>query len=245
MSKKEIKIVEEGDRNRGLITAAVFITVVLILLLFLSISEPNPPLKDIPVVIELSPEMIMEPSASGSDGGAKKSGSVDPKPTPPDQGDPVLTSKKPKPVQHNSGTSGNKPVKNPNPPQQQPDPTFTFPGGGSGGSGGNGNGSGFGEGTGGAGDGTGTGGTGTGGNRKKIKDACKPDNTSEDGTIYLTIYIDEYGKVVRADNIASKSTTSSVSVIDAARRAVMCERYESIKGAAVQKKEVRIQIRSN
>ncbi len=246
MEKKEIKIVEEGDRNRGLITAAVFSVVVLILLLFLSITEPDPPLKDIPVAIELSPEMIMEPSSSGSDGGAEKSSSVDPKPTPPDMGDPVLTSKKPKPVQHNSGTSGTKPVKNPNPPQQQPDPTFTFPGGGSGGSGGSGTGTGFGEGTGGAGDGTGTGqGTGPGGTRKKIADACKPDNTSEDGTIYLTIYIDETGRVVRADNIGSKSTTSSVSVIDAARRAVMCERYEPLKGAAVQKKEVKIVIRSN
>jgi len=245
MEKKEIKIVEEGDRNRGLITAAVFSAVVLILLLFLSITEPDPPLKDIPVAIELSPEMIMEPSSSGSDGGAKESGSIDPKPTPPDMGDPVLTSKKPKPVKHNSGTSGNKPVTNPNPPQQQPDPTFTFPGGGSGGSGGSGNGTGFGGGTGGAGDGAGSGGTGTGGARKKIKDACKPENTSEDGIIYLKIYIDDTGKVVRAENVPSKSTTSSVSVVEAARKAVMCERYEPRSGIGTEIKEVPITIRSN
>lgn len=244
--KTEIKIVNDQDRNRGLISAAVFGVVMMILLLFLSVSEPNPPLRDIPVVIELTPEMILTPSsASGSDGGAEKSGSIDPKPTPPDQGDLVLTSKKPKNVKHNSGQGGTKPVQNPNPPQQQPDPTFTFGGGGSGGSGGSGSGPGFGQGAGGSG-GEGSGGEGLGASRKIIKHACKPERSSDEGTIFLSIQIDDQGRVIRADNVASKSTTSSVSAIEAARRSVLdCMKYDARPGSGVVRTEIKIVVSSN
>jgi hypothetical protein len=244
--KTEIKIVQEQDRNRGIITAAVYGVVMMILLLFLSISEPDPPLRDIPVEIQLTPEMILAPtSSSGSDGGAEKSGSIDPKPTPPDQGDLVLTSKNPKPVQHNSGQGGTKPVQNPNPPQQQPDPTFTFGGGGSGGSGGSGTGPGFGQGAGGSG-GDGPGGDGTGASRKIVKHACKPERSTDEGTIYLSIQIDDQGRVIRADNIASKSTTSSVSAIEAARRSVLdCMRYDARTGSPVVRTEIKIVVSSN
>ncbi len=244
--KTEIKIVQEQDRNRGIITAAVYGVVMMILLLFLSISEPDPPLRDIPVEIQLTPEMILAPtSSSGSDGGAEKSGSIDPKPTPPDQGDLVLTSKNPKPVQHNSGQGGTKPVQNPNPPQQQPDPTFTFGGGGSGGSGGSGTGPGFGQGAGGSG-GDGPGGDGTGASRKIVKHACKPERSTDEGTIYLSIQIDDQGRVIRADNIASKSTTSSASAIEAARRSVLdCMRYDARTGSPVVRTEIKIVVSSN
>ena len=241
----EKKIVNEDDRNRGLITAGVYGVVMMILLLFLSVSQPDPPLRDIPVEIQLTPEMIIAPisSSSGSDGGAQKSGSVDPKPTPPDAGDPVVTSNRPKPVQHNSGQGGNKPVQNPNPPQQQPDPTFTFGGGGSGGSGGSGTGPGFGQGAGGTG-GEGAGGTGSGGGRKVIKDPCTPERSTEEGTIFLSIQVDDQGRVIRADNIPSRSTTSSVSAIEAARRSVLnCMRFEARPGAEVFRTTIDIEVR--
>jgi hypothetical protein len=242
----EIKIVDERDRNRGIIFAAIYAVVMLILLLFLSVSEPDPPLKDIPVVIELTPEMILAPnSPKGSEGGAEKSGSIDPKPTPPSMGDPVITSKTPKPVQHNAGQSGVKPVEYPNPPQQQPDPTFTFGGGGSGGSGGSSTGPVFGQGAGGTG-GDGSGGNGTGVARKVIRDPCVPERSNEEGTIFLSIQIDDQGRVIRADNIASKSTTSSVSAIESARRAVLdCMRYDARPGAPIVRQEVKIVVRAN
>lgn len=243
--KTEIKIVNEQDRNRGLISAAVFAVVMMILLLFLSVSEPDPPIRDIPVVIELSPEMIIQPSSSGSEGGAEKSGAIDPNPTPPDMGEPVLTSKIPKPVQHNSGQSGTKPVQNPNPPQQQPDPTFTFGTGGSGGSGGSGNGSMFGHGNGGQG-GEGGNGPGTGAARKVIKDPCRADKSTEEGTIVLSVQIDDQGRVIRADNVSSRSTTSSPSAIEAARRSVLdCMRYEAKPGTGVARAEVTIRVYAN
>lgn len=242
--KTEMKIVDDKDRNRGLITAAVFGAVVLILLLFLSVSQPDPPIKDVPVVIELTPEMIIEPSNSGSGGGAPDASSDRPDPTPPDAGDPVLTSNKPRPVQHNSGQGGTRPVTNPNPPNPQPDPDFSFGGGGPGGSGGDGSGPGFGQGTGDPGPG-GTG-TGTGTARKVIKSPCTPERTDDEGDIYLTVTIDESGRVIRAENIASKSTSSSASSINAARNAVLnCMKYESRPGAANMKSEVVIKVRSN
>lgn len=242
--KAKVEIVDEKDRNRGLITAVVFGAVMLILLLFLSVSEPDPPLRDIPVFIEFTPEMFIEPSSSGSDGGAPDSGSDRPDPTPPDAGDPVVTTNTPKPVRHNSGQGGSTVVTNPNPPQQQPDPTFTFGGGGSGGSGGGSTGPGFGQGTG----DPGPGGTGTGNTapRKIVQNPCTPERTTDEGEVYLSITIDETGRVVRADNIPSKSTTSSVSSINAARDAVMrCMRYEARPGAANMKTEVVIRVRSN
>jgi len=243
--KEKVAIVNEKDRNKGIVTALFYAVIVSILLLFLSVTQPDPPLKDVPVEIELTPEMIMQPSSSGSSGGAEKAGSKDPKPTPPDQGDPVLTSNNPKPVQHNSGQGGNTPVTNPNPPQQTPDPTFTFGGGGQNGVGGSGNGPGFGQGTGG-GTGDGQGGTGNGGARGIIKDPCKPNASTDEGTIFLSLQIDESGRVIRADNIASKSTTSSVSAIEAARRAVLdCMRYEPKPGSPVIRKEVKIKVTNN
>ncbi len=242
--KTEVKIVREDDRNRGLITGAVFGGVVLILLLFLSVSEPDPPIKDIPVYITLTPEMIIEPSNSGSGGGAPDSGSENPNPTPPDAGDPVVTTNTPKPVQHNSGQGGTKPVTNPNPPQQQADPTFTFGNNGTGGTGGSGNGPGFGQGTGDPGpDGEG-GGDGT--PRKVIKNPCKPEFTGEEGVIWLSVIVDETGRVIRADNIASKSTLSSLTAINAARKAVLdCMRYEPRAGAPNYKAEFSVKLISN
>ncbi len=242
--KTEVKIVSEHDRNRGLITAGVYSVVMMILLLFLSVSEPDPPIKDVPVVIELTPEMIIQPSASGSDGGAEKSGAIDPKPTPPDMGEPIVTSNKPREVKVNSGQGGTRPVENPNPPQQQPDPTFTFGSGGSGGVGGSGNGSMFGQGQGGSGDGGG--GTGSGTARKVIKDPCRADRSTEEGTIVLSVQIDDQGRVVRADNVASRSTTSSPSAIEAARRAVLdCMRYEARPGSGMARAEVTIRVYAN
>jgi len=242
--KTEMKIVRDDDRNRGLITAAVFTAVMFILLIFLSVSQPDPPIKDIPVVIELTPEMIIQPSSSSSAGGAPNSGSLDPNPTPPDAGDPVLSTTKPKPVRHNTGQGGAAPVANPNPPQQQSDPTFTFGGGGSGGTGGSGTGTDFGSGTGG--DGPDGNGTGTGGSRKILKKPCEPQRTADEGKVVLLVQIDESGRVIRADNVSSKSTTSSVSAIDAARRSVLdCMRYEARAGAPIYKDEVTIIVRSN
>ena len=242
--KTEVKIVDEYDRNRGLITAAVFGAVVLILLLFLSVSEPDPPLKDVPVVIELTPEMIIEPSNSGSGGGAPDASSDRPNPTPPDAGDRVLTSNTTKPVQHNSGQGGTKPVTNPNPPNPQPDPTFSFGSNGSNGQGGNGNGSLFGNGTGDP--GPGGNGTGNGTPRKVIKNPCKPEFSEEEGTVVLTVVVDDGGRVISATNAASKSTLSSLSAINAARRAVLdCMRYEARPGAPNMREEITVRITAN
>jgi hypothetical protein len=226
--KPKVEIVDEKDRNRGLITAAVFGAVLLILLLFLSVSEPDPPLKDIPVVIELTPEMIIEPSSSGSGGGAAEASSDRPDPTPPDAGDKVLTSNTPKPVQHNSGQGSTKPVTNPNPPNPQPDPTFSFGGGGQNGGGGSGNGPGFGHGQGDPGPGgDGTNNTG-GGNRSVVQRACRPDFYGDEGKVVLRIVVDYTGKVKSATNVSAQSTLTSTSAINAARRAVLdCMKYDT------------------
>lgn len=233
-------IVKEKDRNTGIVAAIVFAVVLFILLIFLSVKEPDPPLQDMPVPIELDEEMIIEDFEAFA-GGGNPSDTKDPNPTPPDQGDPVVSTET-STFTHNTGQNGTKPVKDPK-PAQQADESLTFPGtGGTGG--GTGTGNLFGDGT----DnnpGPGPGGDGTG-NRKVVSDPCKPEFANESGTIYLTLWIDESGKVIKADNISSKSTSSSVSTIESAKKAVLkCMKYEPKAGAPVFKKEISIKVLKN
>lgn len=239
----EVKVVEEKDRKTGIIAAVVFAVVLAILLLFLSVTEPDPPLQDIPVPIELDQEMIIE-DFEANQGGGSPSNVKDPKPTPPDQGDAVLSGNEPT-FTHNTGQEGTKPVKDPKPSTPKPDETFTFPGsGGSGG--GSGTGDLFGSGSDNA-PGSGAGGSGSG-TRKVVSPPCPPSAGTEEGDIYLIVWIDETGKVIKAENIPSKTTTSSASVINAAIKGVKdCMRFEKRDGASVMKKELSgpIRIRRN
>ncbi|GAA0876511.1 hypothetical protein GCM10009118_29210 [Wandonia haliotis] len=239
----EVKVVEEKDRNTGIVAAVVFTAVLSILLLFLSVTEPDPPLQDIPVPIELDEEMIIEDFEANA-GGGTPANTKDPKPTPPDQGDAVLSSEEPT-FTHNTGQEGKKPVENPKPSDPEPDPTFTFSGSG-GSEGGGGSGNLFGSGT----DnnpGTGSGGAGSG-TRKVVTPPCPPSAGTEEGDIYLTVWIDETGKVIKAENIPTKTTTSSATVINAAIQGVKnCMRFEKREGAGVTKRELSgpIRIRRN
>jgi hypothetical protein len=228
----DYKVIEEKDRNKGLVAAAVFAVVGFVLLLFLSVTEPDPPLQDIPVPMELDQEMILEDFEAFS-GGGSPSNVKDPNPTPPEMGDPVVSSKQ-STFTHSTGGNGKKPVADPKPSDPNPDPAFTFSGGGTGGSG---SGNLFGSGTDDK-EGNGTGGSGSG-NRKVISYPCPPSTGTEEGDIYLTVWIDESGKVIKAENIPSKTTTSSASVINAAIKGVIdCMRFEKSEGASVVKKEL-------
>ena len=147
-----------------------------------------------------------------------------------------------KPVQHNSGQDGSSAVTNINHPE--PDPPFSFGGGGSGGQGGYGDGPGFGQCSGDP--GPGGNGTGNGAARKVIKPPCKPEFDSEVGVIVLTVIVDETGRVVSATNVASKSTLSSTTAINAARRAVLdCMKYEARSGAPNTRQEVTVRMTTN
>ena len=238
----EVKIVQEKDRNTGLVSAVIFAILLFILLLFLSVTEPDPPLQDIPVPIELDQEMIIE-DFEANQGGGTPSNVKDPSPTPPDQGDPVISVKE-STFTHKTGQDGTKPVNDPK-PAQQADESLTFPGSGGTG-GGTGTGDLFGPGS----DnnpGNGPGGSGNG-NRKVLSPPCPPSTGSEEGDIYLTVWIDETGKVIKAENIPSKTTTSSSTVINAAIKGVKdCMRFEKRDGASVIKKELSgpIRIRRN
>ena len=236
-------IVKEKDRNTGIVAAVVFTVVLFILLLFLSVKEPDPPLQDMPVPIELDEEMIIEDFEAFA-GGGTPSNTKDPNPTPPDQGDPVVSTET-STFTHNTGQDGTKPVKDPKPSTPKPDPEFSFSGTGNGGEG-DGSGNLFGSGT----DnnpGTGPGGPGSG-TRKVVSPPCPPSTGSEEGDIYLTVWIDETGKVIKAENIPTKTTTSSATVINAAIKGVKdCMRFEKRDGASVVKKELSgpIRIRRN
>lgn len=233
MAKSEI--VEEKDRNRGIAFALFYAVIGMILLLFLSFTEPDPPYENPPVPIELDQEMIIEDFEVSSAGGGTPSSVKDPKPTPPAKGDPVITSKDPANFTHTTGTGGTKPVNDPKPNNPQPDPLFSFPGGGSGGGSGGGTGGVFGAGS----DKEGSGGSGGGGARKVMSPPCPPAVGNEEGDIYLTVWVDEEGRVIKAENISGKSTTSSVSVINAAIKGVTdCMRFDKRPGASVSKFEL-------
>jgi hypothetical protein len=232
----DYKVIEEKDRNKGLVAAAVFAVVGFVLLLFLSVTEPDPPLQDIPVPMELDQEMILEDFEAFS-GGGSPSNVKDPNPTPPEMGDPVVSSKQ-STFTHSTGSNGKKPVADPKPSDPNPDPAFTFSGGGTGGSG---SGNLFGSGTDDK-EGNGTGGSGAG-NRKELSKPCKPDAVDVSGTIYLTISIDENGRVFRAENIPDKSSTSSQTTINSAIKAVKdCQRFEPRPGSGTQKMVIQISV---
>jgi hypothetical protein len=195
--------------------------------LLVSLEQPNPPLKDKIIEIEL-PDIEVEMGSQAA-GGSTNSNEEAPSTTSQNVEDSprnVTTQREESvPVPKGNGTS------NSNDPK--PDNTFTFGGGG-----GTGNGSGTtfgnGDGVGGTGDGNVEGPGKYNPNRKLKTEPYQESKPEEEGDIALDIWVDANGAVVNTKYKESKSSSASSYLIDLARKAAKTMKYDKKPGASVE-----------
>lgn len=228
---KSLKALKEEDHRRALYATMIFMMLSTLFFLLVSMEEPDPPLTEKVIPIELENIMIPEelfteeaPGGGGSDGG----------PSPIDQqvenSAAEETTQQEHSVQVNAGSENQ--TENGVNNQPQPDHSLGFNGDG-GNDNGHGTGTGFGDG-----DGTSTGsGNGPGGdgvsnlNRKITTKPTFNGNVQEEGKIALDLWVDENGNVVQVRYKESKSTSGSEYLISLATRAAKTIKYEKKPGA--------------
>lgn len=226
--ENDYKYLYHRNRKRSLILSILYAISLVAILLYLTVSQPDPPLSENPIVVSVSPIEYIELSSSSSSALADNSSQSS-------SGDPVLTSNNSNQITHNSGSNSNNQANN----QSEPivDPLFTFQ---------NGDGKVIGD--------LFTNGvdvvpnklTGPDSSRKVLKDPCKPSGSADSGTIFLKIIVDDQGRVIHVTHNEQKSSTTSVSAIDAAKRAVKdCMLYSAKAGASSFVTEVKIVVSSN
>jgi hypothetical protein len=243
MMKKYQQLIDKENRKKASFVASLYIIVTLLLFFTISFTQPDPPIRTIPVPMELSDEMIIEDiqiapkvgtKGEANQGGGTPSNKAFDHPTPPDKGDRVISNDNAD-FTHDTGQDGMQSVDNPRAPVKNTnDDTFTFGTGGNGGGSGTGDGNLFGDGSDNT-KGNGKGGSGSG-SRVIIQSPCPPSVGTEEGDIWLSVWVDEDGKVIKAENRPSKTTTSSTAVIGAAIKGVVnCMRFSKNPGAAIVK----------
>lgn len=225
---KSLRALREEDHRRALYASLVFIMLMILFFLLVSLEEPDPPLKEkiIPIEMEdidIPEEFMEEPGGGGSQGDANPeySEAVDPAEHVEVQHEVS--------VHQNSGNGNqvNNQVNNP-----KPDDGLTF-GGDHGDDNGTNEGPGFGDGTGvNGGSNSGPGGDGVSNpNRKVVVEPTITGNAQEEGKIALDIWVDENGNVVQTRFKESKSTSASQYLISLAERAAKTMKYEKKPGA--------------
>jgi len=229
--QKSLKALREEDHRRALYSTLVFAMLLTLLFLLVSMDEPDPPLKEeiIPIDMEniILPEEFMEEAGGGGsqgDANPEYSEAVDPAEHIESQPDPSVV------IPSGNGNETNNQVNN-----QRPDDGLTF-GGNHGNDNGTNDGTGFGDGTG-QNDGSGTGPGGEGlynPSRKITTNPTFDGNAQEEGKIALDIYVDENGKVDHVRFKESKSTSGSAYLISLATKAAKTMKYDKKPGAGIE-----------
>ncbi|MBK6524132.1 MAG: hypothetical protein IPO32_20110 [Crocinitomicaceae bacterium] len=226
---KSLRALKEEDHRRALYASLVFIMLMILFFLLVSLEEPDPPLQEVIVPIDMEnieiPEEFMEnPGGGGSQGG----------PSPVDQ--QVVNSAEEQPTQQEHSVEVNAGNQNQTENgvnnQPQPDQSLGF-NGNNGNNNGDGDGNGFGDGDGtNVGSGTGPNGDGNSNPNRKITTAPTIDgNAQESGIIALDIWVDENGNVIQVKYKEAKSTSGSQYLITLATRAAKTMKYEKKPGA--------------
>lgn len=212
------------DRRRAFVAAFLFLLLLLLFFFLVSLKEPDPPL------VEKEIEVELEIPQGGSSGGSSSAKVSENKQT---QSAENLAVQNESDVQVVKG-DGNDNNNNQNNNQNSQNDWMNM-GNNGGQNGGNSGGDGFGDG-GGNGDNIGP---GDGNNSARIRYG-NPTNCigdfSEEGKVYLIIWVNAEGKIVRAQNNAAKSTTGSQTLISLAIDAVKsCVYFEKRPGTPDQK----------
>lgn len=233
---KSLQALKEEDHRRALYATLVFLMLMILFFLLVSLEEPDPPLEE-PVVEIMMPDIEFE-MGSQPEGGSQSS---DQNPEPVEnQVEQVETPTQEVDTQDESpvvvpSSNGNSQSENTQEETPQVDNTFSFGGG-------NGNGQGTGQGDE-FGDGTGVGGSGQGNvpgdgtynpNRKITTYPTVNQNTQEEGTIALDIWVDADGKVVKTRLKESQSTSGSAYLIALAEKGAKTMQYAKKPGAGIE-----------
>ena len=236
--KKDIKI--------GLVSAVLGLVLILLLLLFLSFEVAYP--KPIPPKVEafteleeLDLENLKVDAGGGSEGSASKDPVTDPKP----ETEEIITNNKSTTSKTNTGKGKKTDAAN-----SQNDPSNAKqndnPFGGKG-TGDDGKGSGaFGKDEG-SGSGAGPGGLGDGTGRQRLTDPDVDDIISDvNHVIYLRVIINSEGRVLSANNLSAKTTTTDARIINKVRSAVISDvRFSKKPGSGQEQVVITININAN
>lgn len=223
---KSLRALKEEDHRRALYASLVFIMLMILFFLLVSLEEPDPPLQEVIIPIDMEnieiPQEFMEEAGGGSSLGG---------PSPVDEQVHNSASQNITQTEHSVQTNAGNENATENGVNNQPQPDhslgFNGPGGDDNGTN-TGNDFGSQEGVG----GTGPGGDGTSNlNRKRITDPQFDGTAQESGKIALDIWVDENGTVVQVRYKASKSTSASQYLITIATRAAKTMKYEKKPGA--------------
>jgi hypothetical protein len=227
---KILAYLKEEDHRKAFVASLVFIMLMILFFLLVSLEEPDPPLKEQIVEIEM-PDVEIEEGSSAAGGSPSKS-EMEENPATEQvvQSAPDIVQQEESSVSIPKGT-GNAKTDNTKAPEPKPDDGLTFSGSGS--NQGTGSGNDFGS-------GTGVGGTGEGDkegpgtynpNRKVVQKANINSNAQEEGTIALDIWVDANGNVIQTRLKETESTSGSDYLISLAKKAAKTMKYEKKPGA--------------
>ncbi len=225
---KILGVLKDEDHRKALYASMVFIMLMILFFLLVSLEQPNPPLQEKIIEIELPDievEMGSQP-AGGSTNNNEEAPSTNSQNVEDSPRNVTTQREESVPVPKGNGTSNNN-------NEPKPDNTFTFGGGGGNG---NGNGTSFGNGNGvgGTGDGNTQGGGTYNPNRKITTNPSFNSNAQEEGTIALDIWIDANGTVVNTKYKESKSSSGSEYLIGLARKAAKTMKYDKKPNASIE-----------
>jgi hypothetical protein len=224
---KSLRALKEEDHRRALYAVLVFIMLMILFFLLVGLKEPDPPLQEDIIAVEL-PDVEIEMGGAPEGGGVPGSEVIEQETDVVESAANIETQDESEVAvadgQSNSDEGSN---------QSNVDESLQFGNGGT--NGGPGGGDEFGNGPGGGGNDTGPGGFGVyNPNRKVTKDPVFDSQVQEEGIIALDIWVDASGKVVKTRFKESESTSGSAYLIKLAEAAAMKMRYDAKNGAVVE-----------
>ena len=239
-----------NDKKNAALTSALTLTIIFLLLIFITIDRNNPPIQMMEVAAEIPVEILDEtPKIKGDNGGGGGGtpSNDDVNPIPKPQTSSILTNTHGEESVESKGKSNKTTATNSNntstSTQKSDNPFATDGGSGTGKGGGKGSGNGLGIGKdNGPGTGAGDGGTA---DRVRIKDPNVENIISDVNlTIYLKVKIDENGNVTSAFSTV-KSTTTNPQIINKVIAATIAQtRYNKKPGARIEDGFITVKIRA-
>ena len=226
-----LSYLKQEDHRRAFYASLVFIMLMILFFFLVSLEEPDPPIKEVIIEIEM-PDVEIESGGSSAGSNDQPEEATTPEVKTVQQSAPKIEQQEEATVSVPSGSGNSKTTKTTKVAEPKPDASFTFSGG-TGNNGQTGDGDNFGKGTGVV-DSEGDGPDATGKynpNRKVVKGADINSNAQEEGIIALDIWVDASGKVVRTRLKATESTSGSDYLITLAKKAAASMKYDSKPGS--------------
>ena len=229
---KSLQALKEEDHRRALYAVLVFIMLMILFFLLVSLEEPDPPLEEIIMEVQMPDveiEMGSQPKGGGQESTTEEtvvsSEQVD-------SSDPDATQEEsPVTVTDSNGSEDNDNTETDN---THVDEGLSFPGSGHGQGDGNGDDFGSGSGVGGHGQGNVPGDGTYNPSRKVVQKPSFDSNVQEEGKIALDIWVDSEGKVIKTRFKESKSTSGSAYLMQLAEKAARTMRYDKRPGAGTE-----------